>query len=159
MDDLVIIGGNTVEEHLANIEKVFAILQKANLKLNPNKCKFFQTEAKLLGHIVGHNQIKVDDEKVIAVRNWIPPRNVKQVQQFIGLAGYYRYFVEGFAKIAKPLYGLLVKDVDFLWTVECQAAFEKLKERLTSAPILRPPDLSKRFYLYTDASGYALGGT
>ena len=84
---------------------------------------------------------------------------MKQVQQFIGLAGYYRYFVEGFAKIAKPLYGLLVKDVDFLWTVECQAAFEKLKERLTSAPILRPPDLSKRFYLYTDASGYALGGT
>ena len=159
LDDLVIIGGNTVEEHLANIEKVFAILQKANLKLNPNKCKFFQTEAKLLGHIVGHNKIKVDDEKVVAVRNWIPPRNVKQVQQFIGLAGYYRYFVEGFAKIAKPLYGLLIKDVDFLWTVECQESFEKLKERLTSAPILRPPDFSKRFYLYTDASGYALGGT
>ncbi len=158
LDDLMV-HSRTFDDHCKHLKIVIGRLEEANLKLNPDKCTFFATELKILGHVVSHMKIKVDSSKVDAVRLWGTPRNMKQVQQFLGLANYYRYFVENFAKIAKPLHNLVGKDRPFLWTIECTIAFEELKKRLTEAPILRTPDPEKEFYLYTDASGYACGAT
>ena len=99
----------------------------------------------------------MDPAKIDAIKGMIPPKNVKQLQQFLGLCGYYRKFVEGFAKIAAPLYNLLKKDIVWEWTDECQKAFEILKAKLISYPTLRQPDLSQQFLLFTDASGRAVG--
>jgi ribonuclease HI len=88
---------------------------------------------------------------------WEPPRTVKEIRSFLGLVGYYRWFIEGFSKIAKPLTSLLEKDKEFKWTTACQASFEELKKRLTSAPVLVMPDLHKSFDIYCDASRQGLG--
>jgi ribonuclease HI len=99
----------------------------------------------------------VDPGKVKDVLDWVVPQTVKEVRSFLGLAGYYRRFIENFSKIAKPLTSLLEKGVDFSWTDERQKAFEELKKRLTTAPVLTLPDQSKRFTLYCDASRDGLG--
>jgi hypothetical protein len=99
----------------------------------------------------------VDPGKVKDVLDWVVPQIVKEVRSFLGLAGYYRRLIENFSKIAKPLTSLLEKGVDFSWTDERQMAFEELKKRLTTAPVLTLPDLSKRFIVYCDASRDGLG--
>jgi ribonuclease HI len=99
----------------------------------------------------------VDPGKVKDVLDWVVPQMVKEVRSFLGLAGYYRRFIENFSKIAKPLTSLLEKDVGFSWTDERQKAFEELKKRLTMAPVLTLPDQSKRFTVYCDASRDGLG--
>jgi hypothetical protein len=99
----------------------------------------------------------VDPGKVKDVLDWVVPQTVKEVRSFLGLAGYYRRFIENFSKIAKPLTSLLEKGVDFSWTDERQKAFEELKKRLTTAPVLTPPDQSKRFTVYCDASRAGIG--
>jgi hypothetical protein len=99
----------------------------------------------------------MDPEKIQTVKERLPPRNVKQVQQFLGICNYYRRFVKYFSKIASPIFALLGKDVRFEWTKECQEAFEKLKTALTSYPVLRQPAMDKTFILHTDASGFAIG--
>jgi hypothetical protein len=99
----------------------------------------------------------VDPGKVKDVLDWVVPQTVKEVRSFLGLAGYYRRFIENFSKIAKPLTSLLEKGVDFSWTDERQNAFEELKKRLTTAPVLTLPNQSKRFTVYCDASRDGLG--
>ena len=88
------------------------------------------------------------------IKNWAEPKNI---QQFIGLASYYRRHILDFSKHAAPLYNLLKKDMPFVWDKSCQIAFDKLKELFTSNPILRPPDFSRDFFLLTDASNFGLG--
>src|SRR5271166_706150 len=109
----------------------------ANLKLSPKKCHLFLKEVKFLGSIVMANGIKPDPEKIDKVRNWPVPLNVKQVRGFVALASYYRRHIPGFAQIAKPLHELTRKRVRFDWNGCRQAAFEKLKECLTTAPVVR----------------------
>jgi ribonuclease HI len=114
-------------------------------------------EVSFLGHIITDGGISVDPTKVKDVLKWEPPRTVKEIRSFLGLAGYYRRFIEGFSKIVKPLTTLLEKDREFKWTDACQDSFEELKRRLTTAPVLVMPDLQKGFDIYCDASRQGLG--
>jgi ribonuclease HI len=110
-----------------------------------------------LGHVISKNGIVVNPERVQAILDWTPPKNVKQVRSFLGLASYRCRFVENFSKIAKPLTDLLHKGVKFEWTEKCQESFQTLKDKLTSAPVLAPPDSQKDFMIYCDASHQGLG--
>jgi hypothetical protein len=101
--------------------------------------------------------VAVDPEKVTAVANWKRPTTAKKIRSFLGLAGYYRRFIEGFSKIAKPMTKLLQKDQDFDWTPACERSFCELKRRLTTAPVLTLPDIRKDFTVYCDASRRGLG--
>src|SRR4051812_33265553 len=101
--------------------------------------------------------IAVNPERVQAVLDWTPPESVKQVRSFLGLASYCRCFVENFYKVAKPLTELLKKDKKFDWTPKCEESFQELKRRLTSAPILAPPDTKRDFKIYCDAPRQGLG--
>jgi hypothetical protein len=100
----------------------------------------------------------MDPKKVECVKNRNPPTNVKEVQQFLGMTGYYRKHIKDYAELARPLYELTRKDVKFSWAEEQQAAFENLKKRLTEYPILRLPVLDRAFIVYTDSSGFCGGG-
>ena len=112
---------------------------------------------KILGHIVSGEGVRMDPVKIEAIRNIKEPRNVKQLQQFLGLTGYYRKFVKDYAKVAAPLYELLKKDVCWIWSDECRSAFQVLRDRLVEYPTLRQPDFDRTFILFTDASGVAIG--
>jgi len=114
-------------------------------------------EVSFLGHVVSNGGIAVDPGKVKDVLNWKPPTDVSEIRSFLGLAGYYRRFIEGFSKLAKPMTALLEKNAKFEWSTKCQASFEELKKRLTTAPVLILPDLSKKFSIYCDASRQGLG--
>jgi hypothetical protein len=142
---------------MSHIEEVVKKLEKYNLKLNLEKCTFGSEKVKILGHILSYNTIEMDPAKKETIKNWHEPKNVKNIQQFIGLASYYRRHILDFSKHAAPLYNLLKKDTPFVWDKSCEIAFNKLKELLTTNPILRPPDFSKDFYLFTDASNFGLG--
>jgi hypothetical protein len=109
-----------------------------------------------LGHIITNRGIAVDPSKVSDVLKWEAPRIVSEIRSFLGLAGYYRRFIEGFFKIVKPLTTLLEKDTEFKWTGACQSSFEELKKRLTTSPVLVMPNLQKSFDICCDASRQGL---
>ena len=156
IDDIIIFS-RTFEEHLSRLSLVFDRLRQANLKLKPSKCHFAQTSVTFLGFVVSSEGILPDPDKILAVKSFPVPKSVKDVRSFLGLCNYYRRFVEGFAKIASPLNRLTRKDVAFVWSPECETAFNSLKNRLCSPPILAYPDFERPFHLYTDASQSALG--
>lgn len=156
LDDITI-HSKSFDEHLSHIESVFNELRKANLKLNKSKCQFALSEISLLGHIVSGKGIAVLREKQDAILGLKEPKSLKDVQRFLGMTGYYRKFIKGYAGISKPLYQLLKNDYPWRWDADEQQAFMTLKHALVSPDILRLPDLSKPFKLYTDASGHALG--
>ena len=108
---------------MANLQCMFNRLREANLKLKPKKCTLFQKEVQFLGHVVSEQGISCDPEKLDTVQDWAVPTNVSEVRSFLGFANYYRRFVKSFAHIASPLTQLTKKDVPFLWTSECQMAF------------------------------------
>jgi hypothetical protein len=110
-----------------------------------------------LGHIISKGGISVDPSKVQDALSWSAPTSVANIQSFLGLAGFYRRFIEGFSKISKPMTELLEKDKKFEWTSACEASFQELKKRLTTAPILVMPDMEKSFSIYCDTSGQGLG--
>ena len=154
LDD-VIIWSATFEDHLHRLRQVFEKIRMAKLKLKPSKCQFLKTQVKFLGHVVSSQGIKTDPEKVESVKTWPTPADVKELQGFLGLASYYRRFISDFSIIAEPLNKLCRKGVPFHWLQEQQSAFEELKHRLTSAPVLAYPDFSPgvgSFILDTDAS-------
>jgi hypothetical protein len=109
-----------------------------------------------LGHVITKGGISVDPSKVQDVLSWNAPMSVGDIQSFLGLARYYRRFIEGFSKISKPMTEFLEKDKKFEWTSACEASFQELKKRLTTAPILVMPDIEKPFSIYCDASGQGL---
>ena len=156
LDDVIVMG-RTFEEHLHNLATVFDRLQEANLKLKPQKCAFAKKQVTFLGHIVSPRGIATDPEKTAKVANWPEPQSPKEVQQFLGLASYYRRFIKDFASIAKPLHRLTEKASTFRWTQECTHAFEELRKRLVSSPVLAFPDYRKPFILDTDASDLGIG--
>ena len=110
-----------------------------------------------LGHVVSAKGVAVDPSKVASVTEWESPKNVGDIRSFLGLAGYYRRFIENFSKIAKPMTELLKKEKKFLWTEACEASFQELKKRLVTAPVLCLPDIQKDFQVYCDASRQGLG--
>ena len=155
--DDVIVFSETFQDHLANLEKVFSRLYQAGLTLKLSKCHFCKKEVKYLGHIVGSGGIKPDPDKVSSIVSYPVPRDLKQLQQFLGLANYYRRFIANFSHIASPLYQLTRKHAkNFNWINTCQIAFEKLKEALSSPLVLIFPAFDKQFFLSTDASGQAI---
>jgi hypothetical protein len=157
LDDICI-ASETFEDHCNHILQVFKALRDANLKVNAEKCVWFANEIQLLGHIVSGKHLKMDPKKVECVKNRNPPTNVKEVQQFLGMTGYYRRHIKDYAELARPLYELTRKDVKFSWGEDQQTAFDNLKKSLTEYPILRLPVLDRSFIVFTDSSGYCGGG-
>ena len=109
------------------------------------KCEFWLKEVGFLRHIILGDGIAVDPAKVAAVTEWVAPTSVKEIHSFLGLAGYYRRFIENFSKISKPLTELLKREYKYVWTEECEASFQELKKRLVTAPVLILPNIQKDF--------------
>lgn len=158
MDDLIVFGRN-LECHNRNLQDVFERLQKVKLKLNPSKCTFLKKEILYLGHLISNEGILPDPDKVVTIKNYPCPQNVDEVKRFVAFANYYRKFIPNFSEIAYPLNNLCKKNINFTWDKKCQDAFETLKQRIMSPPILDYPDFSQDnyFILQTDASNKAIG--
>ena len=156
MDDFSVFG-DSFDDCLTNLEKVLSRCEEKNLVLNWEKCHFMVTNGIVLGHIVSSKGIEVDKSKIELIANLPTPKSVKDVRSFLGHAGFYRRFIKDFSVISKPLSNLLTKDNIFEWTEHCEEAFVKLKNLLTSAPVIQPPDWSLPFEIMCDASDYAVG--
>src|SRR4051812_39466993 len=124
----------------------------------PSSPSVWLNKVNFLGHVISAEGIAIDPDRVRTIQEWAPPKNVKQLRSFPGLASYCRRFVENFSKIAKPMTELLCKGKQYTWSLACQAAFEELKCRLTTALILTLPDESQPFQVFCDASLNGLGG-
>ena len=155
--DDILAPGSTWEEHLQNLRLVFERPRSANLKLKSKKCKLAECRAEYLGYVISAEGMSTDSDKIRAVREFPVPHDVRTLRSFLGLASYYRRFVPNFSVVARPLHALTKKEVLFDWTESCQRLFEKLKELLTTSPILVLPDFKRGFMLETDASGQGLG--
>ncbi|XP_040367369.1 uncharacterized protein LOC121050647 [Rosa chinensis] len=131
--DDILIYSKSLEDHDKHLQTVLQILRERKLFVKFEKCEFWQKEVKFLGHVVSKDGVSVDPSKVEAVMNWGQPTIVTEVHSFLGLAGYCRRFIERFASIASALTKLTRKEVQFVWTEECERAFNELKRRLTTA--------------------------
>jgi hypothetical protein len=129
-----------------------------NMSLSHEKCKMLLIERVVLGHHASFEGIKVDPSKIEVIVRLPPPKTHKEVRIFLGHVGYYRRFIENFTNIVAPMFGLLIKDVYFLWIEQCQTAFENIKAKLSVAPFLRGPNWALPFHISTDASDTAIGG-
>ncbi|GFT92065.1 retrovirus-related Pol polyprotein from transposon 17.6 [Trichonephila clavipes] len=156
LDDIIIVG-HSFEEHLKNIRRVLQKLKEANLKLRPSKYHLFRREVTYLGHVISAEGVRTDPDKISAVKDWNCPSDVHQLWSFLGLCTYYRKFVKNFSTIARPHHKLTEAKQKFIWTVDCSNAFNKLKDALTSAPILTYPEIGKQFILDKDASHESIG--
>lgn len=156
LDDILIFS-KTLEEHKEHVHKVLKKLQDAKLLVEPEKSKFHVQEVDFLGHTIRPNEISMEKSKVEAVKDWPQPKNVKDVQSFLGFANYYRRFIKDFGKIATPLHELTRKDNKWEWDNEAQEAFTQIKESILSEPVLATFDPDKPVELETDASDFALG--
>jgi hypothetical protein len=156
--DDILIYSRTMEEHDEHLCLVLQCLREHKLYGKLSKCSFYQSKIHYLGHVISGEGIAVDPAKVEAIMEWPTPTNVPEVRSFMGLAGYYRWFIEGFSKIANPITELQKKNKKFVWTEKCVEAFRRLKELLTTTPILKVPDMDMDFLVCTDASKEGLGG-
>ena len=156
LDDIIVFA-DSFEQHLSRLDEILCRLHEAGLKLSPKKCNFFQSSVKFLGHVVSSNGVSADPDKTEAIMKWPPPIDVQQVRSFLGTCSYYRRFINKFAEIAKPLQSLTLKNATFLWTKDCEDAFNKLKHAITTAPVLSYPSDTGTYILDTDASSYSIG--
>ncbi|CAK1587698.1 unnamed protein product [Parnassius mnemosyne] len=156
LDDCIIYS-HDLQSHMGKLRLVFERFRDFNLKLQLDKCEFLRREVTYLGHVITDKGVSPNPDKVKSVSNYPIPKNPKEIKSFLGLVGYYRRFIDNFSKITKPLTSLLKRDVNFNWTQEQTQAFNLLKEKLTSAPLLQYPDFSQPFIVTTDASNYAVG--
>jgi hypothetical protein len=156
IDDILIYSRST-EERGQHLRIVLGKLRDHQLYAKFSKCEFWLQKVSFLRHILTAEGVAVDLEKVTVVANWKRPASITEIQSFLRLAGYYRRFIEGFSKIARPMTTLLQKDKKFEWTNACERSFCELKTRLTSAPVLVLLDIHKDFTIYCDASRQGLG--
>lgn len=156
LDDLVVVSENFTT-HLEVLMRLASQFRRANLTLNVSKSKFCVVRVNYLGYVLGNGGISTDPEKVTAIMNWPVPKNLKQVRGFLGLAGWYRRFIENFSTTVAPITDILSTKKKFSWTTEAQHAFDRIKILLTTAPVLANPDFSKKFFLHCDASNYGIG--
>ncbi|WMV24606.1 hypothetical protein MTR67_017991, partial [Solanum verrucosum] len=156
IDDILIYSRGE-EEHKGHLRVVLQRLREEKLYAKYEKCEFWLKEVAFLGHVVSGDGIKVDPKKTDVIRNWPRPLTPSDIRSFLGLAGYYRRFVEGFSSLASPMTKLTQKKAKFVWSDECEESFQTLNERLVSAPILSLPDGLEGFVVYCDASHIGLG--
>ena len=149
--DDILVYSKSAEEHGQHLRVVLGKLRKHQLYAKFSKCEFWLQRVSFLGHVLTAEGVEVDPEKVKAVSEWKQPTSASEIRSFLGLAGYYRRFIEGFSKIARPMTELLRKDTKFVWSEACERSFQELKRRLTSAPVLVLPDNQKNFVVYCDA--------
>ncbi|KAJ0603514.1 putative nucleotidyltransferase, Ribonuclease H [Helianthus annuus] len=155
--DDILIYSRTEAEHEQHLRTILELLKKEQLYAKFSKCEFWIREVQFLGHVVNENGIHVGPTKIEAIKSWNTPRTPTEVRQFLGLAGYYRRFIENFSKIAQPLTSLTQKDRKFDWGEKQEMAFQTLKDKLCQAPILSLPDGTDDFVVYCDASRQGLG--
>ena len=156
MDDILIFT-ETLDHHREVVKKVLELLEKNKLYLKPEKCEFEKEKIEYLGLIISHGRIEMDPVKIEGVSSWPIPENVKDAQSFLGFVNFYRRFIQDFAYIARPLHDLTKKEVAWSWTDKQQEAFDSLKKKVTSSPILIFPDDNKPYKLEADSSDYAIG--
>ncbi|GJV03187.1 putative reverse transcriptase domain-containing protein [Tanacetum coccineum] len=153
IDDILIYSKNK-QEHEEHLKIILELLKKEELYAKFSKCEFWIPKVQFLGHVIDNKGIHVDPAKIESVKDWASPKTPTEIRQFLGLAGYYRRFIEGFSKIAKPMTKLTQKKVKFEWGDKQEAAFQLLKQKLCSAPILALPEGSEDFIfiVYCDCS-------
>jgi hypothetical protein len=159
VDDVLIYSSGSLKDHRKKVGQVLDRLGKAGLQVDIDKCEFETKKVKYLGYVIeAEVGLRVDPEKIMAIREWATPSSVKAVRGFIGFANFYRMFIPEFSDIAEPLTNLTKKDVPFHWNDRCDQAFEKLKELLITAPVLAHFDPDKETMVEADSSGHATGG-
>ena len=156
LDDIMS-GSITFDGMIDNLRAVFDRILQSKMLLKPSKCEFFKQKIKFLGVIIDKNGISPCPEKVDSIVKMSPPTSVKGVRSFLGMASFFRRWVEGFSLIAEPLSRLTKKNVRFEWNDETRKAWQTIKDKLAAAPVLAHPDLDKPFWLITDASAYGIG--
>ena len=155
LDDILVFS-ETEEEHRIHVQRVLERLREHNLHAKLDKCTFHTDTIEYLGFIVSPSGLSMDTAKTQVIRDWPPPRNVKDVQSFLGFANFYRRFIANYSDIVTPMNRLTRKDTPFVWSPECQAAFEALKDAFTTAPILTHFDPANPIVIETDGSDYAI---
>ena len=161
IDDLILFTRD-VSSHIDLLEMLFERLQQGNLKLTPKKCHFMREEVTYVGVTLTKDGIKINDERVEAIKVLKPPINAHEVQSVLGIFNYSKQFIKNYSKISKPLYHLIRKNSKFIWTEECARAFEELKNAMITAPVLAFPDIEDPHSSYEvelDGSKYAYGAT
>lgn len=158
VDDLIVFGSSP-EEHIRNLYTVFDRLRETRLMLNPDKCTFLQRELEYLGHRITPEGIKPLERNAEKILNFPQPKNRKELERFIGMASYYRKFIQNFAKKTHNMNRLKSKNIDFNFDEKCIGEFENIRKIIGSYPILAHPDNSRPFILHTDASNEGLGAT
>ena len=156
LDDILVFS-KTKDDHEKHVRIVLERLRSRGLKVKKSKCAFFQRKLKFLGHVISEEGIAVDVEKVKAIDQMDKPANLKDLRSFLGSTNFYRRFIENYASIAKPLTDLLKESNPFVWSMECEVAFKKLKSCLMLPPVLAPVDFTKPFVVHTDASDSTVG--
>ncbi|KAI3805399.1 hypothetical protein L1987_27748 [Smallanthus sonchifolius] len=156
IDDILIYSKNE-GDHACHLKEVLEALKKEKLYAKFSKCAFWLREVQFLGHVIGPNGIMVDPAKIVTVSEWDIPKTPTEIRSFLGLAGYYRRFIQDFSKIASPLTKLTRKEVKYEWGSTQDEAFKELKEKLTQALVLALPEGSEDLVVYSDASGQGLG--
>jgi hypothetical protein len=155
--DNILIFTNSLEEHRRITCLVLDCMRKHKLYLQLEKCEFDKTKIECLSIIISHNKVEMDPVKIAGVADWLTPSNTKEVQSFVGFVNLYRCFIPGFSHHARALFDLTMKDVRFIWGLPQEDSFMKLKELVTSAPVLVLPNDDLPFRLEADGSGIATG--
>ncbi|GJT23123.1 putative reverse transcriptase domain-containing protein [Tanacetum coccineum] len=145
------------KEHEEHLKAILELLKKEKLYAKFSKCEFWIPKVQFLGHIIDSRGIHVDPAKIESIKDWASPKTPMEIRQFLGLVGYYRRFIEGFLKIAKSMTKLTQKGIKFDWGEKEENAFQLIKQKLCSAPIMDLPKGSEDFMVYCDASHKGLG--
>jgi hypothetical protein len=154
--DDILIYSPTYEYHLVHMQQVFQLLQDQQWKVKLSKCSFAKREISYLGYVISEKGVSTSLAKVTTVANW-PTQTIKELRIFLGLAGYYRKFVQHFGIICRPLTDLLKKNIAFVWTSDHELAFKTIKQAFVQAPVLAMPNFAKPFYVEIDASDVGVG--
>ncbi|GJU64111.1 putative reverse transcriptase domain-containing protein [Tanacetum coccineum] len=155
--DDILIYSKEKKEHEEHLKAILELLKKEKLYAKFSKCEFWIPKVQFLGHVIDSRGIHVDPAKIESFKDWASPKTPTEIRQFLGLAGYYRRFIEGFSKIAKSMMKLTQKGIKFDWGEKEENAFQLIKQKLCSAPILALPEGTKDFVVYCDASHKGLG--
>nr|GEX69650.1 putative reverse transcriptase domain-containing protein [Tanacetum cinerariifolium] len=156
IDDILIYSTDE-KKHEEHLKAILELLKEKELYAKFSKCEFWIPKVQFLSHVIDSQGIHVDPAKIESVKDWASPKSPTEIRQFLGLAGYYRRFIEGFSKIAKPMTKLTQRKVKFEWDDKQEAAFQLLKQKLCSAPIFDLPEGSEDFIVYCDALNKGLG--